>query len=140
MYTFMIKLIFIWILFIIGTYIFWIFSYFVLVKFALGEINEFNFTDGSIYKHISLSHIFWYLVYVGGIALCMFMMKQLVVRAPNPKLAATIYTVLITISAVVMIKALAQTANISHIMPHIFINACFLIAIIVSCLKLNPQH
>lgn len=131
------KLVFIWALFIIGTYIFWILSYFVLVKFALGEINELKYTAGSIYQVISLSNLFWYLLYLGGIALSMFAIKQLVVRAPNPKIAAAVYAVLIAVSATVLIKELASKVNILHILPHIIVNLCFLIVIVVTYIKFN---
>lgn len=122
-------------LFIIGTYIFWIFSYFVLVKFALGEINELKYAGGSIYQRISLNHVFSYLLYVGGVVLCMFIIKQLVVRAPNPKIAATIYAILIAFSAGVLILQLSNTVNILSILTHVLVNFCFLIAIVIPCVK-----
>jgi hypothetical protein len=133
------KLLLIWALFITGTYIFWIFSYFVLVKFALGEINELQYAAGNIYQSLSLNSVFWYMLYIGGIGLCMLALKQLVLKAPSPKLAAIIYGLLIVISAGILINQLVRTVNIIHVLPHIIVNVCFLIAIVIPSVKFNAD-
>lgn len=135
MYNSKFKLVLGWSLFIIGSYIFWLFAYFVLTKFALSEITNFRYGNTGISQILSLGNIFWYLLYLGGVVLCMYVIKLLIVKSPAPKPAALIYAALIIISEAVLIKGLFDSTQIINIFPHIAINLCFLFGIVFTYFK-----
>jgi hypothetical protein len=131
------KLILSWALFIIGSYIFWLFAYFVLAKFALGELSSFRYGGANFYETLNLSNIFWYLLYIGGLVLCTYIIKLLIVKSPAPKPAAVIYAVLIIVSETVLVKGLSATTSGINILPHILINLCFLLGIVITYFKFS---
>jgi len=135
MYNSKFKLVLGWSLFIIVSYIFWLFAYFILAKFALSEISSFRYGNISISEALSLGNIFWYLVYIGGIALCMYVIRLFIVKSPAPKSAALIYAALIIISEAVLLKGLLDSTPLINIFPHIVINLCFLFGIIITYFK-----
>ena len=135
MYNSKFKLILGWSLFIIVSYIFWLFAYFVLAKFALSEISSFRYGNISVSEALSLGNIFWYLVYIGGIALCMYVIRLFIVKSPAPKSAALIYAALIIISEAVLVKGLFDSTPIINLFPHIAINLCFLFGIVITYFK-----
>lgn len=137
MYNSKFKLIFGWVLFIIGSYIFWLFAYFVLTKFALNEISALRYGSGNFYDAITLGNIFWYLLYIGGLVLSMYIIRLLIVKSPAPKLAAVIYASLIIVSEAVLVKGLSSNTSGINILPHIIINACFLFGIIITYFKFS---
>ncbi|SMC59470.1 hypothetical protein [Pedobacter africanus] len=135
MYNSKFKLVLGWSLFIIVFYIFWLLAYFVLAKFALSEISNFRYGNMGLSEALSLGNIFWYLIYIGGIALCMYVIRLFIVKSPAPKSAALIYAVLIVISEAVLVKGLADSSPMINIFPHIAINTCFLFGIIFTYFK-----
>lgn len=135
MYNSKFKLVLGWSLFIIVSYVFWLFAYFVLAKFALSEISNFRYGNIGLSEALSLGNIFWYLVYICGIALCMYLIRLFIVKSPAPKSAALIYAALIIISEAILVKGLYDSTLIINIFPHIAINLCFLFGIIITYFK-----
>lgn len=135
MYNSKFKLVLGWSLFIIVSYIFWLFAYFVLAKFALSEISNFRYGTTGLSDAFSLGNIFWYLAYIGGIALCMYVIRLFIIKSPAPKLAALIYAALIVISEAVLLKGLFDSTAVINIFPHVVINLCFLFGILITYFK-----
>ena len=135
MYNSKFKLVLGWSLFIIFSYIFWLFAYFVLAKFALSEISSFRYGNIGLSEALSLGNIFWYLIYIGGIVLCIYVIRLFIIKSPAPKSAALIYAALIVISEAVLVKGLADSTPMINIFPHIAINTCFLFGIIFTYFK-----
>ena len=123
-----------WVLAILGTYLFWLIAYFILAKFALAEIRDLQ----SSALTISNASVFWYLIYLGALLVCVFIVYRLISYAPNPRIAGIIYTVLLSSSTALIVASLAPSTDKIRITPHIFINACFLIAGLMTFFNLRP--
>lgn len=124
-----------WLLFTVGFYLFWALSYLVLAKFALAQFNRFSYARGSILSEITASDIFWFAMFVFGIAVCIFVIRKLIQYAPNRKIAAAAYAILMISSVGVLLDKLLETATIIDILPHIVINIAFLIPMIMIFFK-----
>lgn len=131
MYTSKLKLTLHWLLFIVGFYLFWALSYLVLAKFALSQFNRFSDVKGNILSQLTASDIFWYAMFVFGIAICIFVIRKFIQYAPNSKIAAVVYAILIIISAGVLVDKILETGTIFDILPHIIINITFLVPIAI---------
>ncbi|WP_316814668.1 hypothetical protein [Pedobacter nyackensis] len=135
MYTSKFKLALHWLLITIGFYLFWCLSYLILAKFALSQFSRFNSSTGKIWSEITASDIFWYALFIFGIAIAIFVIRKLIEYSPNPKIAAIIYATLIIVSVGVLVDKLLETTALFNVIPHVVINLAFLIAIAVAFFK-----
>lgn len=136
MYTSKIKLTLHWLLIIVAFYVFWALAYLVLAKFAMTEISRFSYvTEKSAWSQITASDIFWYAMFIFGIAISIFVIKKAMQYAPNPKIAALIYAVLIILSVGVLMAELLKTDKFVSAIPHLVINAVLLIPIVARFFK-----
>lgn len=135
MYTSKFKLILHWLAIGLGFYVFWAFSYLILAKFAISQVNRFQYTKQSIWLEITASDVFWYILFILGMALVTYIISLLIKYAPNRKIAAFLFAILIVASAGVLLDKLLETSSIFNVLPHVFINLVFLISIIYISLK-----
>lgn len=124
-----------WLSITIGFYLFWALSYLVLAKFALTQFNRFSYIKGNIFSQITASDIFWFAMFAFGIAITIFVINKLIQYAPNRKIAAIVYAVLITGSTGILLDKLLETGTVFDILPHVVINLTFLIAIAMAFFK-----
>jgi FlaA1/EpsC-like NDP-sugar epimerase len=129
MYTSKLKLTLHWLLFTVGFYLFWALSYLVLAKFALSQFNRFSYAKESIWSQLTASDIFWFAMFAFGIAITIFVIRKFIQFAPNTKIAAIVYAILIIGSVVVLLDKLLETGTVFDILPHVIINIAFLIPI-----------
>ncbi|WP_316811785.1 hypothetical protein [Pedobacter heparinus] len=127
MYSSKFKLALHWLLIAIGFYIFWGFSYLILAKFSSAEISRFLHSKESIWSQLTAADIFWYVIFIFGIALGCYVIKLCVKYSPNDKVAAILYTLLIISSVAIFVDKLLESTTFLHIIPHIVINIAFLI-------------
>ncbi len=127
MYTSKFTLTLKWLLFIIGFYIFWALSYLVLAKFALSQVSRFKYSKESIWAQLTASDIFWYAMFVFGIALVIYVIRKLISYSPNRKIAALIFGVLVIVSVSILVDKLLETTTFLNVIPHILINTAFLV-------------
>lgn len=135
MYKSKFKLTLHWLLITIGFYLFWSFSYLILAKFALSQFSRFSYATGKIWSEITASDIFWYAMFVFGIAIAIFVIRKLIQYSPKPRIAAIIFAVLIVVSVGVLVDKLLETSTWFNILPHIIINGIFLVAIVITFFK-----
>jgi hypothetical protein len=135
MYTSKLKLTLHWLLFTAGFYLFWGLAYLVLAKFAISEFNRFKHTEGNVWTQLTATDIFWYAMFIFGIAISIFVIRVFIKYAPNRKIAAAIYALLIIVSVGVLIDKLLETTTFYLILPHIIINVVFLVPIVQTFFK-----
>lgn len=135
MYTSKFKLLLHWLAIVIVFYVFWALSYLILTKFAVSQFNRFQYTKQNIWAELTASDIFWYAMFVFGVALVIYVIKLLMKYSPNRKIAAILFAVLIIISVTILLDKLLETSSGLSIVPHILINLTFLISIIYFFLK-----
>lgn len=135
MYTSKFKLTLHWLLITIGFYLFWAFSYLILAKFALSQFNRFSYETQSFWSQLTASDIFWYALFIFGMAIAIFVIRKLIQYAPNRKIAAIIYAILIIISTAILVDKLAETSKSYTLIPHILINLVFVTAIAITYFK-----
>jgi|GEM_PF-2472698 len=140
MYTSKLKLTLHWLLFTIGFYLFWALSYLVLAKFALSQFNRFSYAKGDIWSQLTASDVFWFAMFVFGIAICIFVIRKFIQYAPNRKIAAIVYAVLIIGSVAVLLDKLLETGTMFDILPHVIINIAFLIPIVMVFFKKESHY
>lgn len=119
-----------WLLITIGFYIFWVFNYLILAKFASTEISRFLHSKESIWSQLTAADVFWYVMFVFGIALGIFVIKICLKHSPYIKIAAICYALLIVSSVVILADKLLETTTFAFIIPHIVINIIFLIPVV----------
>lgn len=127
MNTSKLKLALHWLLFVVGFYLFWGLSYLILTKFALSQVSNFVSNTGSIWSQITATDIFWYVMFIFGIAVVIYVIRLFIKYAPNVKIAILIYAVLIIASVAVLVDKLAESTTALKLMPHIVINLAFLV-------------
>jgi hypothetical protein len=114
----------------IGFYIFWCFAYYILARYGQSEWSTFMRDKAAFWKGFKAGDIFWYLIYLGGIALSMYFIYLFVIKSPMPKIAAIIYGILLIASEGYFLTALSASNSIK-VIPHVAINVCFLAAIVI---------
>ena len=130
MYTSKFKLLLHWLAIVIGFYVFWALSYLVLTKFAVSQFNRFQYIKQSIWAELTASDIFWYVMFIFGVSLVIYVIQLLMKYSPNRKIAAVLFVVLIIISVAILLDKLLETSSGFSIIPHVLINLTFLISII----------
>lgn len=138
MYTSKLKLTLHWLLFIAGFYLFWALAYLVLAKFAIAQFSRFKNSEGNAWTQLTATDIFWYAMFVFGIAISIFVIGVFIKYAPNRKIAAVIYALLIIASVSILIDKLLESTAFYLIIPHILINIAFLVPIGLAYFK-NPE-
>jgi|GEM_PF-2495197 len=123
-----------WLVAIAGSFIFWIITYFILVKFALSEISELESTAPGSESGIG-AKIFWYALYFGGLIFCLYVVYQIIRFAPRPKIAAIVFAVILSLCTALVVKSLTGNTSSLRILPHIAINLSFFIAAIFAFFK-----
>jgi hypothetical protein len=139
MYTSKFKLALHWLLFTAGFYIFWLLSYLILAKFAISQFSRFQHTKEGIWSQLMAADLFWYAMFVFGMAIAIYVIRLFIKYAPNRKIAAVIYALLIILSVVVLMDKLLETTTGYYILPHVLINIVFLVPIVYSCFKRNEE-
>lgn len=134
------KLAFHWLLFTVGFYLFWALSYLVLAKFALTQFNRFSYVKGNIWSEITASDVFWFAMFIFGITITIFVIRKLIEYAPNRKIAAIVYSLLIVISVGVLLDKLLETGTLFDILPHFIVNLAFLISIGMMFFKKEERY
>lgn len=127
MNTSKLKLALHWLLFVVGFYLFWCLSYLILTKFALSQVSRFEHNTGNEWSQITANDIFWYIMFIFGIGVVIFVIRLFIKYAPNVKIAVLIYAVLIIASVAVLVDKLAENTTVLNLMPHIVINLAFLV-------------
>ncbi|MDR6782118.1 glucan phosphoethanolaminetransferase (alkaline phosphatase superfamily) [Pedobacter africanus] len=135
MYTSKFKLLLHWLGIVIGFYVFWALSYLILAKFATSQFNRFQYTKQSLWTELTASDIFWYIMFIFGIILTIYVIHMLIRYSPHRKAAALVFAFLIVISVGVLLDKLLETSSGFSSLPHIFINAVFLISIVYAFFK-----
>lgn len=135
MYKSKLKLTLHWLLFITGFYLFWGLAYLVLAKFAISEFSRFKNSDGNAFAGLTATDVFWYAMFIFGIAVSIFVIGIFLKYAPNRKIAALIYAILIIVSVGILIDKLLETTTFYLILPHILINIAFLVPIALAFFK-----
>lgn len=135
MYTSKFKLLFHWLGILIGFYVFWALSYLVLAKFATSQLNRFQYARQSLWSELTASDIFWYVMFIFGMTLVSYVINLLIRYAPQRKIAALLFAVLIVASVALLLDKLLETGSGVSIIPHIFINAVLLISIAYTFFK-----
>lgn len=135
MYTSKFKLILHWLLITIGFYIFWAFSYLVLTKFALEQFNRFSNGTSGFWSKLTGSDLFWFALFIFGMAIVIFVFRKFIQYAPVPKIAALVYTVLIAASVGILLDKLLESTAFFYTLPHIVVNLVFIAAILISGFK-----
>lgn len=123
-----------WLVAVPGVYLFWLISYFILAKFALKELMVLS-AESSFSAAVSFSSVFWYLIYLAGLSICLYIVYRLTQYAPQPRIAAVINAVLISASAAVICISLSKTTVTALLLPHVVINLFFLAAGILAFYK-----
>ena len=134
------KLILYWLANIIGFYLLWLLTYFFAAKQALSEINEVSSFKEGFWHQFDASKAFAYLVYGALIALLTYAFYWLAIRSPLPKIAATVYIVLIAATSGIVIFALADTSDFWHLLPHWSLNLIFIIPLFILLLYKFPEN
>jgi phosphoglycerol transferase MdoB-like AlkP superfamily enzyme len=116
-----------WLLFVVGFYLFWGLSYLILTKFALSQVSSFQSNTGNIWSQLTATDIFWYVMFIFGIAVVIYVIRLFINYAPNVKIAVLIYAVLIIASVAILVNKLAESTTVINLMPHIIINLAFLV-------------
>ncbi|SMD18389.1 hypothetical protein [Pedobacter nyackensis] len=127
MNTSKLKLALHWLLFVVGFYLFWGLSYLILTKFALSQVSSFEHNAGNIWSQMTATDIFWFVMFIFGIAVVIYVIRLFIRYAPNVKIAVLIYAVLIIVSVAVLVDKLAETTKALNLMPHVIINLAFLV-------------
>lgn len=139
MYKSKFKLALHWLLITLGFYIFWVFSYLILTKFATSEVSRFHHSKQSIWGQLTAADIFWYIMFVFGVALVTYVIKLCIKYAPNRRIAALLYTLLIILSVGMLVDKLIETTTFLYIIPHFIINIVFLVPIAYALFKANGK-
>lgn len=124
--------IFRWILMIIGFYLFYVFTYLLLVRSMLSQLSTFLSAPASFWSNLSGGDLFWYSTYVLCWLIVLYVITQFVTYAPQRKVAALIYAALVLISLVIMLVALPVD---NKLLPHLFINGSYLTVLLLSFWK-----
>lgn len=140
MYTSKLKLVFHWLLIVVAFYIFWLAAYLIMVKFAISEVDSLKYNSGSIWTQITASDIFWFAMFIFGMAVVIFGIKKAMQYAPNPKIAALIYALLIVISVGVLVNRLLETSTLVDVLPHFMINGVLLVPIVLRIFKKDDLY
>ena len=135
MYTSKFKLALHWLLFTAGFYIFWLLSYLILAKFAISQFSRFQHTKDGFWSQLTAADLFWYAMFIFGVAIAIYVIRLFIKYAPNRKIAAMIYALLIILSVVILLDKLLDTTTGYYILPHVLINITFLVPIIYSFFK-----
>ena len=135
MYTSKFKLALHWLLFITGFYILWGLAYLVLTKFLLSQFNRFADQTESIWAQLTASDVFWYAMFIFGLAIVIYITRKFIQYAPNQKVAAMIYGLLIVVSFGIFLNELLETTTVLHIIPHLIVNLAILIPILITFFK-----
>jgi hypothetical protein len=135
MYTSKLKLTLHWLLIVVAFYIIWALAYLVFVKFAMSEISNFSNASGSIWSVITAADIFWFVMFIFGIAVTCFLFKKAIQYSPHPKIAAAIYILLVVLSVGTLVLKLLETSTMIQILPHLVINGVFLIPMLSALFK-----
>ena len=135
MYTSKFKLLFHWLGIVTGFYVFWALSYLILAKFATSQFNRFQYTKQSLWTELTASDVFWYIMFIFGMILTIYVIHMLIRYAPHRKAAALVFAGLIIISVGVLLDKLLETSSGFSSLPHIFINGVFLISIVYAFFK-----
>lgn len=131
MYTSKFKLILHWLLITIGFYLFWGCAYLILTKFALDEFNRFTYKTSGFWSKLTASDVFWYALFIFGIAIVIFVFRKFLQYSPSPKIAALIFSALIIVSVGILLDKLLETTKLFNNLPHIVINLVFITAILM---------
>lgn len=75
--------------------------------------------------------MFWYAMFIFGAAIVVYVTRLFISYAPNKRIAALIYLLLILVSLVILLDKLLDTTTGFYIIPHLLINSIFVVAIIV---------
>lgn len=124
------KLILSWILFVSGFYLFWLLSYLLSVRYVLSQLSRLYGTGDNSWSQLTIDDAFWFFLFIAGIALVMYILKQFTIRAPNSRIAAIIYVLLILSCVIAVLSKLFSTTTTDHLLPHILINLLFVAAIL----------
>lgn len=135
MYTSKLKLTLHWLLITVAFYIFWALAYLILVKFAMSQIDKFSYSSKSIWTQITASDIFWFAMFIFGMAIVIFVIKKAMQFSPNAKIAALIYAILIILSVGILVNKLLETNSNIDMLPHLIINGVFLVPLVLQFLK-----
>ena len=121
-----------WALLIIGFYIFYLFSYLLLVRSMLSQLSVFLSGSDKFWTDFSGGDLFWYATYILCWLIVLYIITQLVSFAPNRKAAALIYLALVVVSLIVMLVALPVNTKL---LPHLMINGSYIVALLLSLWK-----
>ncbi|WEK21552.1 MAG: hypothetical protein P0Y49_10425 [Candidatus Pedobacter colombiensis] len=135
MYASKLRLTLHWLLFITGFYLCWGFAYLILARFAIAQFNRFKQNNANEWSQLTSTDLFWYAMFIFGVAVAIFVIKIFIKYAPNRKVAILIYASLIILSVLVLVDKLLETTTFFNILPHIFINIAFLVPIIIMFFK-----
>lgn len=135
MYTSKLKLALHWLLITVAFYIFWALAYLILVKFAMSQMDKFSYSTKSIWTQITASDIFWFAMFIFGMAIVIFVIKKAMQFSPNSKIAALIYAILIILSVGILVNKLMETNSNMDILPHLLINGVFLVPLVLKFFK-----
>ena len=139
MYRSKFKLALHWLLITLGFYIFWVFSYLILTKFATSEVSRFHHSKENIWSQLTVSDIFWYVMFVFGLGLVTYVIKLCLKYAPNRRIAALLYAILIVVSVAILVDKLLETTTAPYIIPHFIINIIFLVPLGYAFFKIDRK-
>ena len=135
MYTSKLKLTLHWLFIVVTFYIVWALAYLIFVKFAMSEISNISNAPGSIWSVITAADIFWFVMFIFGIAVTCFLFTKAIQYSPHPKIAAAIYILLVVLSVGTLVLKLLETSTMIQILPHLVINVIFLIPMLSALFK-----
>lgn len=118
-----------WILFTVGFYIFYIVTYLLLVKSMLSTFNWFLSDKNTYFSNFKSGDAFWYGMFLLALLFVLYLTTLFVSYSPKPKLAALINAALVVLTQIFLLVALPADM---HLIPHLFINAAFLIVLLLT--------